>query len=305
LLDFYVSKLYDNDLLLSLAMYLSLFINRNSFPKDHMPIKSNFNRFILVSALALAASSPSFAFFPLISDDAGTQGAGGNQLELDYLFQRQTAGALQVDGIALDEENTSGNFLLSTYTRGLTDNVDIFFGASRQLSSVSGWNNTEIGLKWVFAGSQSEGWGFAVKPRVILPVSTSMQDSGLGNAETNGGITLIGSYLGDGAEVHFNAGYLSNHTSGIAPDEAQRSNLWSVSVAPVLAIDDKWKLALDFGLQTNPDQNSQFIGLAEIAVVYAPVKNVQLGLGIITSPAINGQRSNEGLTVTTGVTWQF
>ncbi|MDP4591042.1 MAG: hypothetical protein NWS57_08125, partial [Burkholderiaceae bacterium] len=63
--------------------------------------------------------------------------------------------------------------------------------------------------------------------------------------------------------------------------------------------------SLDFGLQTNPDQNSQFIGLAEIAVVYAPVKNVQLGLGIITSPAINGQRSNEGLTVTTGVTWQF
>jgi len=259
----------------------------------------------MVSTLTLAASSTSSAFFPLISDDTGTQGAGGNQLELDYLFQRQKNGAIEIEGIALDEENTSGNFLLSTYTRGLTDNLDIFFGASRQLSQINGWNNTEIGLKWVFSGNQSEGWSFATKPRIILPVTKSMQDSGLGNAQANGGLTLIGSYLTDGAELHLNAGYLSNHTSDLGEGNSQRTNLWSMSVAPVLAIDDKWKLALDFGLQTNPDQNSQYIGLAEIAVVYAPAKDIQLGLGIIASPAINGQRSNNGLTVTTGVTWQF
>jgi hypothetical protein len=270
-----------------------------------MPIQLTINRFILVSALTLAASSTSFAYFPLISDDTGTQGAGGNQLELNYIFEQETNGALQIDGVALGAENTTGNFLLSAYTRGLTDNVDIFFGASRQLSQVSGWNNTELGLKWVFAGDQSEGWSFAAKPLVILPVTKSMQDSGLGNAETNGGLTLISSYVTDSAELHINAGYLSNNISGSGEDDAQRTNLWSMSVAPVLAIDDKWKLALDFGLQTNPDQNSQYVASAEIAVVYAPVKNVQIGLGIITSPAINGQRSNEGLTVATGVTWQF
>jgi hypothetical protein len=270
-----------------------------------MSIKLNINRFILISALTLAASSTSFAFFPLISDDTGTQGAGGNQLELDYLFQRQTNGAVQIAGEAIGEENTSGNFLLTTYTRGLTDNIDIFFGASRQLSQISGWNNTEIGLKWVFAGDPSEGWSFAAKPRVILPVTKSMQNSGLGNAQTNGGLTLIGSYLTDGAELHVNAGYVSNRISGSTEGDSQRTNLWSMSVAPVLAIDEQWKLALDFGLQTNPDQNSQYIALAEIAVVYAPVKNVQLGLGVITSPAINGQRASNGLTVLTGVTWQF
>jgi len=111
--------------------------------------------------------------------------------------------------------------------------------------------------------------------------------------------------LTDGAELHVNAGYVSNRISGSTEGDSQRTNLWSMSVAPVLAIDDQWKLALDFGLQTNPDQNSQYIALAEIAVVYAPVKNVQLGLGVITSPAINGQRASNGLTVVTGVTWQF
>jgi hypothetical protein len=270
-----------------------------------MTLKSNIKRFIITSVLMLAASSTSFAFFPLITDDTGTQGAGGNQLEFDYLFQRETNGSLEIYGISLDEENATSHFLLTTYTRGLTDNLDIYFGASRQLSQINGWNNTELGLKWVFAGNQSEGWSFAAKPRLILPVTKGMQNSGLGNAQTNGGLTVIGSYLTDSAELHLNAGYISNRASSSSNSDSQRTNLWSISAAPVLVINDQWKFALDFGLQTNPDQNSQYIALAEIAVLYSPTKDIQLGLGIFTSPAINGQRSNNSLSVTTGVTWQF
>lgn len=270
-----------------------------------MPILSFPKKISAACLLSLAFVAPSQAYYPLVSDDTGTQGQGGNQLELAYLFQRQTAGVIQIDGVALEEENTRANFLLTTYTRGLTDNLDIFFGASRQLSSLSGWNNTEIGLKWVFAGDQSKGWSFAAKPRIILPVSQSMQSTGLGNAQTNAGLTLIGSYIGEGIEWHVNAGYVSNRVADTGQENNQRTNLWSISAAPVLAIDDQWKLALDFGLQTNPDQNSRYNGIAEIAVVYAPVKNLQLGMGVITSPAINGVRNNQGLTFTTGLAWQF
>lgn len=270
-----------------------------------MAIKSNINRFIITSVLMLATSSTSFAGFPSITDDTSTQGAGGNQLDFSYLFQRETNGSLEIEGISLDEENSAGNFIISSYTHGLTDNINIFFGASRQLSQINGWNNTEIGLKWLFAGDQSEGWSFAARPRIILPVTKSMQNSGLGNAETNGGLTLISSYLTDGAELHLNAGYVSNRTSSSSEDDSQRTNIWSISAAPIWVINDQWKLSLDFGLVTNPDQNSQYLALAEIAVVYAPVEDIQLGVGILTSPAINGQRTNNSLTITTSLTWQF
>lgn len=269
-----------------------------------MTVKSYINRFI-ISALMLVTSSTSFAFFPLITDDTGTQGTGGNQLEFDYLFQRETNGSLEIGGVSLDEENTTGNFLLSTYTRGLTENLDIFFGASRQLSQINGWNNTEIGLKWVFAGDQSEGWSFAAEPRIILPVTKNMQNTGLGSAQTNGGLTLISSYLTDGAELHFNASYLSNSTSNSNDSDSQRTHLWSMSAAPLWVVNNQWKLALDLGLQTNPDKNSQYIVTAEVAAVYAPTKDIQLGLGVISLPAINGQRWNNSLIVTTGVAWQF
>lgn len=270
-----------------------------------MSLNLTIKKYLFAGLFLGVTISPSHAFFPLISDDTGTQGKGGNQLEFDYVFERQTNGALEIDGVALGEDNSVGNFLLSTYTRGLTDNLDIFLGVSRQLSSTSGWNNTELGLKWVFAGDQSEGWRFAAKPRVILPVSKNMQKSDLGHAKTNGGLTLIGSYLTEGAELHLNAGYTSNRSDSLNEEPSQRTNLWSMSVAPVWVMNDQWKLALDLGLQTNPDKNSQYIGLAEVAMVYSPVKNLQLGLGVITSPTINGQRTSRGMTVTTGLTWQF
>ncbi len=132
-----------------------------------------------------------------------------------------------------------------------------------------------------------------------------MQNSGLGNAQTNGNLTFIASYLSDDAELHLNAGYVSNRMSGSSDSDSQRTNIWSISAAPVWVVNDQWKLALDFGLQTNPDPNSQYLALAEIAVMYAPTKDIQLGLGVIASPAINGQRVNNSLTVTTGITWQF
>ena len=270
-----------------------------------MTINSNINRFIVTSVLMLATASTCFASFPSITDDTSTQGAGGNQLDFIYLFERETNGSLELDGVSLDEENSTANFLLSTYTRGLTDNLDIYFGVSRQLSQINGWNNTEIGLKWSFAGDQSEGWSFAVKPRIILPVTSGMQGSGLGNAQTNGGLTLISSYLTDDAELHLNASYISNRESSSSEGDAQRTNIWSVSAAPIWVINDQWKLSLDFGLQTNPDQNSQYLAQAEIAVIYAPVKDLQLGLGILTTPAINGQRKNNSLNIATSVTWQF
>lgn len=256
-------------------------------------------------AISLAFVALAQAYFPLITDDTGTQGAGGNQIEIDYLFNKSNNAVFDDAGrYVKDTQGTSNAFPLS-YTYGVSENVDIFLGMSRQTSPISGWQSSAVGLKWVFAGDQTKGWSAAIKPTLTLPVSKTMQDNGLGPAKTNVSVALISSYLADTHEWHFNIGYGSNRLSVTDNTESERSNLWAASLAPVLVLDPQWKLAFDLGIQTNPTYNSRYSAFGEIALVYKPVDNVQLGLGLIYAPDLNANDNAYNYGVATGVTYQF
>jgi hypothetical protein len=260
---------------------------------------------LLALVAASTLSNATYAFFPFVTDDTGTQGQGGNQIELDYAFTKEYSDEVDEDGRFVDTTSGISNAFPMTYTYGVTDNVDVYIGLSRQTSPVNGWQNTEIGAKWVFAGDQSNGWSAAIKPAIILPVASGMQDDGLGNAETNWGLTLIGSYLADDYELHANAGYTSNRYAITANAEAQRTNLWGISIAPVLVLNDQWKVGVDLGFQTNPGYNSNYSSFWELGVQYAPIENLQLGLGFIASPALNASDNGWSYSITTGLAYQF
>ena len=262
-------------------------------------------RLALTSTLWLALATPAHAYFPLITDDTGTQGAGGNQIEVNYLYNKNHGTIADEDGNFVEDSQGTSNAFPLTYTYGVTDSIDVFLGVSRQTSPVKGWQSSEIGLKWVFAGDQSKGWSAAVKPTLKLPVSTNRQDNGLGPAKTNVGVTLISSYLADAYEWHFNIGYASNRQRQTVNIEAERQNIWSASVAPVIVLDPQWKLAFDMGLQTNPGYNSKYSAFGEVGIIYAPLENLQLGLGVIYSPDINAQNKAYSYTLTTGLAYQF
>ena len=262
-------------------------------------------RLAATSAAWLLLSSPAHAYFPFVTDDTGTQGAGGNQIEIDYAFNKSTNAITDVNGNFIEDEVGISNAYPLTYTRGISENIDVFVGTARQTSSVSGWQSTGIGLKWVFAGDQTQGWSTAIKPIIILPTSQNMQDNGLGPAKTNINVTLISSYLSDTYEWHINAGYASNRQVMNSDTEAERQNIWSVSVTPVLVLNSQWKVGLDVGLQTNPGYNSQHSAFGELGLLYSPIENLQLGLGVIYSPDLNAKNKAYSYTLTTGLTYQF
>jgi hypothetical protein len=245
------------------------------------------------------------AYFPFVTDDTGTQGTGGQQFEFDYSFNKERGDVLDEDGRIIDSVSGNSNAFPVTYTYGLSEDLDIFIGVARQVSPVSGWQNTEIGLKWVFAGDQTEGWSAALKPTIIIPVTQTMQDSGLGNASLNGSINLIASHLSDSHEVHFNLGYTSNRFVSNSASDNQRSNLWNISIAPIIVLNPNWKLGLDVGFQTNPDYNSGYQAFGGIGVQYAPVKNLQIGLGLFATPALNANANQWAYTINAGITLQF
>ncbi len=262
-------------------------------------------RLTTVATLLSLASTPTWAYFPLVTDDTGTQGAGGHQVELDYAFEKNRSRIEDDTGHFSDSTQSVSNAFPMTYTYGVSDNIDVFLGMSRQTSPINGWQSSEIGLKWVFAGDQTKGWSAAVKPVVTLPVAETMQDNGLGAAKTNLGLTLIGSYLADTHEWHFNVGYASNQQANTPNVEPERPDLWSASLAPVLVLNPQWKLAFDMGVQTNPAYNSPYSAFGEVALIYAPIENLQLGLGVVYAPDINASDKAYTYGVTTGITYQF
>lgn len=206
------------------------------------------------------------AFHPLVTDDTGTQGSGGNQLEIGYDHSRS--------------DGETGRAYALTYTRGVTDGLDLFVGSAWQASDPQGWGNVGVGAKWRFFDDPASGVSLALKPEVLLPVSEAAEAKGLGNGELSYGVTFIASATTGFGEVHANAELARNDFSDPGIDD--RKTFWRVSVAPVWAVTEGWKAALDVGLQTNPDRGRDAtMGFVELGVLYSPNERYDLSLGII------------------------
>jgi hypothetical protein len=92
-----------------------------------------------------------------MTDDTETQGDGGNQLELNYVIIKERGVGIAAEGTYFPGDDGTSNSFPITYTRGLTDDLDVFVGIIRQTSPTNGWMNSAIGLKWRFAGKAEEG----------------------------------------------------------------------------------------------------------------------------------------------------
>lgn len=239
----------------------------------------------------LLASCPALAYHPLTTDDTGTQGLAGNQLEIGYdQAWSKAAGVSDV-----------GREIPLTYTRGIHDALDVFVGAARAVRPANGWGNVGIGAKWRFFESEADHHSLALKPEILLPVSAAREAAGFGYGATSYGLTLIYSRETAFGEVHANLAWERGEFDDPAIND--RRNLYRVSIAPVWAVAEGWKLALDLGLMTNPDRAGKSrMGYMELGLVYSPSEDLDLGVGV-TRDLLDGDVSTTSLTL--GVTWRF
>lgn len=241
------------------------------------------------------------AFQPLITDDTGTQGAGGNQIEAAY-------------GRSTEKEPDSRTTTTSVpvvYTRGWTDALDVYLGGSRVRfspppangSTNHGAGNIVAGLKWRFYEDDKAGLSLAFKPEIRLPVSDRAEDRGLGNGKTNGGATwILTQETGFGA-IHANLAVNSQRYERTANRDANRDTLWRLSVAPVFDLNEEWKIAFDAGLVNNPHRTEKSrMGYVEAGAIYSPNKDLDFALGVIRDVSHPRHQVRQ---FTTGVTWRF
>jgi len=254
-----------------------------------------------VALLALAGFSvPASAFQPLITDNTGTQGSGGSQLEFSFNE---------------DSEKESGNIerlrtLPIVYTRGLTERLEVFAGFSYARirsntpgGDASGGGNPSFGAKWRFYENEESKTSFAVKPEVLSPVSADREGAGLGAGKTSGHLTFILTQEVPFGAIHINAGVGRDRYRDTLnnPD----TTTTRASIAPVWDLDDQWKLALDLGTESahagGAKLRSDYVGLGAI---YSPSKDLDFALGILRSSDNDSPRTTKH-TATAGITWRF
>ncbi|MFZ4535994.1 transporter [Propionivibrio sp.] len=257
-----------------------------------IPLKN----FLMLAGISL----PVFAFQPLITDDTGTQGVGGNQLELSFNEDRAKL-AGNTDRI---------RSLPVAYTRGLTDTIDIFAGisyarihAGTSGDSSSGAGNPAIGGKWRFYENGESKTSFAVKPEILFPVSSDRESGGLGTGKTSGNLTFILTQEVPFGAIHLNAGLGRDRFRDtlINPDLTKTR----VSIAPVWDVTEQWKLALDLGTESaragGTGVRSDFV---ELGAIYSPNKDLDFAVGFIHSADNDSPRTTTD-TATAGITWRF
>lgn len=240
------------------------------------------------------------AFQPLVTDDTGTQGAGGNQLEFGYTrFVEKEPGT-----------KTVVTALPFVYTHGLSDALDVYLGGSRVRFSPpapddtqTGAGNTLVGLKWRFFEDEAGKLSLAVKSELRFPVPDRAEDRGLGNAKSNAETALLLSQETGFGAIHANLAISSQRYAIASNRSTHRDALWRLSLAPVFDITEQWRIVFDAGLVTNPHSAEKYrMGYVEAGAIYAPIRNLDLAFGIIRDIDHQGHRVH---MVTAGVTWRF
>lgn len=250
-------------------------------------------------------SSSAWSMQPLITDDTGTQGAGGNQIEVSYGHQRDS-----VHGVS--GETTTQTVPIG-FTRGVTDALDVYVGATHlrihtddgagTTGTETGWGNVAIGAKWRFYENEASKFSLALKPEVQFAVSDGEEARGLGAGRTSYGMTFIATQETAFGALHLNLAANRVNYSLPANQDAFRRDLYRVSVAPVWQASEKLKLALDLGIRTHPDVTQNlWMGYVEVGLVYSPTDDIDLALGVIRNIKDGDGDTTQALL---GLTWRF
>ncbi|WP_245200034.1 transporter [Herbaspirillum sp. LeCh32-8] len=205
-----------------------------------------------------------YAAHPLVTDDAGVQGEGRHQIEVNTDWSRQAG--------------QSGHVGAFTYTYGVTDKLDLFANLplTFQAKDGAGVGDYSLGAKWRYY--DEEGLALAFKPEFFVPSGDA--EKGLGNGKSGLGLTAIGSYETGPWTLHGNAGLRYNRYQLGSDDQSKRKLVWRASAATWYALSEQWRLVADTGLAQNQDKaNRTWPAYALLGVIWSPNKSVDLDVG--------------------------
>ena len=210
------------------------------------------------------------AAHPLITEDTGTQGRGGWQLELNVERQRDSGASATQWG--------------STLSYGFVDEADLQVGLPYRENP--GRGDLAIDVKWRFR--QRDVLSLGLKPGITLP--TGDEERGLGTGRTTVGSLAILSYEPEGWSFHTHAGYRHNRNS-LGEPESLRHLSGSIWLKPSAQL----KLVADLSTDSGGGQTlRQYV----LGFIYSVTRDIDLDAGLRRSRApATGRALMAGLTL--------
>ncbi len=239
-------------------------------------------RGLLLSAfVTIVMAETAFAGHPLITDDAGTQGKGKFQIEINSEFSRDE----ETDNEVTTQED--GGELAATISYGVTDTIDIVLGLpylwsrleedSDVTSDEEGIGDMPLEVKWRFY--EKEGSSFALKPGIAFPAGD--EEKGLGSGRASYSLIFIATEEIGAWAFHLNLGYLRNEYKIEEDRDANRKNIWHVSFASTVAVARDLQIVTNIGTERNPDRESNtHPAFALGGAIYSIAENFDIDLGI-------------------------
>lgn len=226
---------------------------------------------IAITIILMAHAQGAQAFFPLKTDDTGTEGTDKGKIKI--------TGSYEHDDSAGQEKSTTKPKAALTY--GLSDTVDIGIGQpykikrkkiTGQVSKSDGIADTEVELKW--RCYEQNNLSLALKPSLTLP--TGDETKGLGTGRVTAALFLLGTVEAKPWAFHFNAGYEHNENR-----LTERVALWHLSTAAEYALKKGFRLAGEVGIDRNTDESSStHPAYSTAGFIYTLAENVNIRLGL-------------------------
>ena len=213
---------------------------------------------------------------PLITDDAGTQGKGKFQVEVNgqYDSNKET-----LNGVSTE---STGGQIATTLSYGVIENADLVLSLPYQWGKVkedgvtvydeNGVSDMTFEVKWRFF--EKDGLSLALKPGVKIP--TGNDEKGLGAGKTGYHAFFIGSKEAAPWAFHVNVGYIGNENKA---DEEK--NIWHASLATTCEVVKNLKLVGNIGIERNRDKTTDkdpafFLG----GVIYSVTERFDIDFGV-------------------------
>jgi len=248
--------------------------------------------FLITQLLVFLSAFPAFAAHPLITDDAGTQGEGKFQMEVNGDYSHGNDGWV-----------TEDSFEISTIiSYGVLDNLDLVVGVPYQYvrtkergsrSSQVGVSDLSMELKWrVFEDS---GWSLALKPGITIP--TGDRDKGLGSGRVSPSLYLITTKEIEAWAFHLNLGYLRNENA-----VGEREDLWHASIASEWEFVKDLRAVANLGVERASERGSATPAAFILGgLIYSLSENLDVDVGVK-----GGLTKSEGdYSILAGIAWRF
>lgn len=220
---------------------------------------------------------------PLLSEDIGTLGEDVYQIELNTDWLKDGRMRSRVGSLTL--------------MRGVAEDLDIYMNTPATLSSPSGLNDIDLGLKWRFW----EVDNFFVGVRPELRLASGDQQKELGDGKSGAALTFVTQYELGSFTWLFNVGSEWHRFSDPAQELLRRSYIYKTSLATLYAIDKQWTVLVDVGKQSHILKSEKSPEAIVFGVIYHIDDAVDMDIGY--KKALNHTEVDRQIGV--GLTWRF